>query len=158
MALCPCNPGTGTAAGFSSTKNNIPSRSGCPCFPPTLPGAAGWGCCCEYHQPELCHCHSRQKKRKNQSKINAGKCEVRWGIPSAAVAKNGRRAGGMSCGSVEEPSPAAPCPARAEAAQGAVLGACRGLWSQCWRNHPARGCSRALQVFLGWKNSSFTTQ
>lgn len=29
----------------------------------------------------------------------------------------------MSCGSVEEPSPGSRCPVRAEAAQGAVLGA-----------------------------------
>lgn len=65
------------------------------------------------------------EKKKKLSKINAGKCEVRWELLLAAVAKNGCRAAGMSCGSVEEPSPGSPCPVRAEAAQGAVLGACQ---------------------------------
>lgn len=46
-------------------------------FPPALPGAAGWGCCCEYCQPELCHCHSSQKIKKKRAKLMQG--SVRWG-------------------------------------------------------------------------------
>lgn len=81
---------------------------------------------------------------------------MRWELLLAAVAKNGCRAAGMSCGSEEEPSPAFCCPVRAEAAPGAVLGPCKGLWSRCWRNHPAGDCSRGLQVVSeqpGWKKS-----
>lgn len=86
---------------------------------------------------------------------------MRWELLLAAVAKNGRRAVGMSCGSEEEPSPASPCQVRAEAAQGAVLGSCKGLWSQCWRTQAACDCSTGLQEVSeqsGWKNSSLTTQ
>lgn len=50
-----------------------------------------------------------------------GDCQVRWELPLAAVGKHKCGAAGMRCGSVEEMSPspaapAAPCPARAEAA------------------------------------------
>lgn len=121
----------------------------------------------EHHQPETSPTvHTLPlpfplEKKEKLSKINAGKCEVRWELLLAAAAKNGCTAAGMSCGSKEEPPPACPCPVRAEAAQGAVLGPCKGLWSRCWRNHPACDCSRGLQMVseqLGWEKSSFTTQ
>lgn len=91
MALCPCNPGRGTAAGFSPTKNNILSWSACPCFPPALLEAAGWGCCGEFHQPEpppTVHALPlplSPEKKKKMSKFNVGKYEV-----GAAVSSSGK--------------------------------------------------------------------
>lgn len=153
--------------GFLPLKNSILNPSGCPCFPPALLGATGWECCCEYQQPEPSPTvHSAlplplsQKKKKKLSKINAGKREVRWELLLAAVAKNGCRAAGMSCGSVEEPSPGSPCPVRAKAAQGAVLGACQAYGAAAGEtSQPEIAAGHGGWLLSSWgKNSSFTTQ